>query len=160
MIQAMTCQTNVMRVWVVVAMVAACRSAPAPAPIATHARPEPATSEPREKMIITSTTIEILHPITFLTGSPTLDPRSTRILDAIASTLTGNPSIQLVEVHAYGADTLAQFQARVGADRAQAIVNALVARGVDKKRLLTAGGATPPPGQSTEPVFEIVQRSP
>lgn len=111
-------------------------------------------------MVITSTTIEILDPIMFLTGSPTLDPRSTPILDAIASTLTGNPSIQLVEIHAYGADTLAQFQARIAAERAQAIVNALVVRGVDKKRLLAAGSATPPPGQSSVPVFEIVQRTP
>ena len=157
----MACQTNAMRVWVVVAMVA-CQSAPAPAPtpIETHARTEPATVEREQKTVVTETHVEILDPIRFLAGSPTLDPRSTPILDAIASTLAGNPSIRLVEVHAYGADTLAQFQARVGADRAQAIINALVARGVDKKRLLAAGRATPPPGQSPIPVFEIVERAP
>lgn len=151
-----------MRVWVVVVMVAACRSAPGPAPssIETRVRTEPATTEQHKRTVVTDTHVEILDPIRFLAGSPTLDPRSTPILDAIASTLSGNPSIRLVEVHAYGADTLAQFQARVGADRAQAIVNALVARGVDQKRLLAAGSAAPPPGRSAIPVFEIVLRTP
>jgi outer membrane protein OmpA-like peptidoglycan-associated protein len=151
-----------MRAWVVVAVVAGCRSAPAPAPapFETHGQTAPQATERHQKTVITDTHVEILDPIRFLVGSPTLDPRSTPTLDAIASTLAGNPSIRLVEVHAYGADTLAQFQARVGADRAQAIVDALVARGVDGKRLLAAGSATPPAGRSAIPVFEIVLRTP
>jgi outer membrane protein OmpA-like peptidoglycan-associated protein len=151
-----------MRVWLVIVVVAACRSAPTPAPasIETHARTEPAAHEQPKRMVVTDTSIGILDPIQFFAGSPALDPRSTPILDAIASTLTGNPSIQLVEVHAYGADTLAQVQARIGAERAQAIVNELVARGVEKRRLLASGSAVPPPGQSSVPVFEIILRRP
>jgi outer membrane protein OmpA-like peptidoglycan-associated protein len=111
-------------------------------------------------MVVTETHVEILDPIRFLSGSVTLDPRSTPILDAIASTLTGNPSIKLVAVHAYGADALTQFQARIGADRAQAIVDQLVARGVARTRLVAQGEATPPPGAGPGPQFEILKRDP
>lgn len=107
---------------------------------------------------MTETHVEILDPIQFLTGSVTLDPRSTPILDAVASTLTGNPSIKLVAVHAYGADALVQFQARIGADRAQAIVDQLVARGVERARLVAQGEAAPPPGWTSAPQFEILKR--
>jgi len=149
---------------VVVALIAACRSAPAPAPAQPASRESSARAEPdkpeRQRLVVTSTSVEILDPIQFLAGSPALDPRSARILDAIASTLLGNPSIRLVEVHAYGADALAQFQARVGADRAQTIVNELVARGVDRKRLVAAGKATAPNGRPSAPEFEILLREP
>ena len=74
--------------------------------------------------------------------------------------LAGNPSIELVAVHAYGTDTLAQFQAQVGADRARVIIEQLVARGVARARLVAQGAATPPTGHPAVPSFEILKRSP
>ena len=101
---------------------------------------------------------EILDPIRFLSGPAALHPSSRRILDAIAQTLQGNPSIKLVAVHAYGDDALAQFQARVGVERAQVIVEQLVARGVQRTRLIADGRAAPPAGSAAGPSFEIVLR--
>lgn len=139
----------------------ACGAAREPAPLATltPARVTPGDA-PRERVIVTTTEIDILDPITFLAGSATLHPRSTRTLDAIASTLSGNPSIKLVQVRAYGTDALAQFQARVGAERARAIVDALVARGVGRGRLIATGRATPPSGVTSGPSLEILLRDP
>ena len=111
-------------------------------------------------MVVTDTQVEILDPIRFLTGSAALDPRSTPVLDAIASTLTGNPSIKLVAIHAYGADALVQFRGRIGAERAQVIVDQLVVRGVARNRLLAQGEARPPPGVSAMATFEILARDP
>jgi outer membrane protein OmpA-like peptidoglycan-associated protein len=111
-------------------------------------------------MVVTDTQIEILDPVRFLTGSASLDPRSLRILDAIASTLSGNPSIKLVAVHAYAIDTLVQFQGRIAAERAQVVVDQLVVRGVARNRLVAQGAATPPPGGSAMTTFEILARDP
>jgi outer membrane protein OmpA-like peptidoglycan-associated protein len=109
---------------------------------------------------VTDTQVEILEPIRFLTGSASLDLRSTPILDAIASTLAGNPSIKLVAVHAYGIDALVQFQGRIGAARAQVVVEELVLRGVARTRLVAQGEAAPPPGVSAMTTFEILTRDP
>lgn len=108
-------------------------------------------------MVVSETHIAILDPIRFLTGSVTLDPRSTPILDAVASTLRGNPSIKLVAVHAYGGDTLRQFQARVAAERAQAVVDQLVARGIARSRLVADGRGTT---RAYSVAFEILERGP
>ncbi len=151
-----------MRGWWLVIVIAGCHSTPEPTTPSTHTS-SPIQAQPapeRGRMVVTETQIDILDPIRFLTGSSALDPRSTPILDAIASTLTGNPSIKLVAVHAYGVDTLVQFRARVGAERAQAIVEQLVARGVARQRLLAQGEAAPPPGRSVGPTFEILDRDP
>jgi hypothetical protein len=80
-----------------------------------------------------------------------------KMLDAIAQTFNGNPSILEVEVRAYGAD--AKYQRGVLASaRARAIVHALVARGVDPKRLVPRGFGAPRPGESADPAFFIAKR--
>lgn len=147
-----------MRWWIAVVL-AACQSTRGAAPIATHRPAELLAKEkPGGRTVVSETVIEILDPIRFLSGSAALHPSSQRILDAIAQTLQGNPSIRLVAVHAYGDDALAQFQARVGVERAQAIVDQLVARGVQRMRLIADGRAAPPAGSAAEPSFEIVLR--
>jgi len=85
---------------------------------------------------VTSTDIAILDPITFLPGSATLDARSVPILDAVASTLRGNPSLELVAVQTEAGDALSQFRARLAADRADVVIGELVARGVARVRLV------------------------
>lgn len=151
-----------MRGWIVaVAFVVGCRSAPAPAsdPIEASSGTRATNTQPSPKrLVVTDTDVEILDPIEFLSGSSALHPKSARILDAIAATLLGNPSIKLVEVRAYGSDALTQFRAQVAAERAQAIVDQLIARGVDRRRLVADGAPVPPPGRSAVPVFFILQR--
>ena len=142
-----------------ISIAAACRAPQPAAPIATTSPATTKPAEPRRGKVVTDTHVEILDPIKFLPGSATLDPTSTRIIDAIASTLTGNPSIKLVAVQAFGADALTKFQAQLGADRAQVIVDALIARGVERKRLVAEGDAQPPAGYPNAPVFLILERS-
>lgn len=131
------------------------------APIAqTHAA-ETSIAEPEGHVHVTTDThVDILDPIKFFVASPAIDPISTPILDAVASTLTGNPSIQVVEVIAYGADAVPSLQQSVALARAEAVVAALVARGVDQKRLRASGEAVPTQGNGPGPTFLILKRDP
>jgi outer membrane protein OmpA-like peptidoglycan-associated protein len=148
----------------IVVVVAACasRSAPPAKPIATvtPAPTRPAEPEKKKVTVTTETHFEILDPIKFLPGSATIETTSIPMLDAVARTLAGNPSIKLVAVQAFGADTVARFQVQLGATRAQTIVDALVARGVEAKRLLPEGNAQPPAGYPNAPIFLILERVP
>jgi outer membrane protein OmpA-like peptidoglycan-associated protein len=139
-----------------------CHSAPAPHPLATTsaARAQPAPAREPGIKVVTDTSVVVLDPIKFMPGSPTIEPTSIPMLDAVARTLAGNPSIKLVAVQAFGADGVTALQARLGATRAQAIVDELVARGVDRKRLLAEGDAQPPAGTPNAPVFVILERAP
>lgn len=112
-----------------------------------------------ERRVITETSIEIIGPIRFEGASARLDrQRSTQhMLDAVAETFIGNPSILQVEVRAYGADATFQ-RGLLGAQRARAIVAALVQRGVDKKRLVPRGFGAPRPGENAHPAFLILAR--
>jgi outer membrane protein OmpA-like peptidoglycan-associated protein len=152
--------------WIaVLAIACACRSAPPAKPVATKTpAPAPAAEAgkpPEAKVnVITETTIELLDPITFLPGSATFEPTSMKTIDAIAHTLAGNPSLKLISVQAFGSDAVAALRAKLGAARAQAIVDELVARGVERRRLLAEGDAQPPAGYSNEPIFVILERTP
>lgn len=113
-----------------------------------------------ERKVITETSIEILGPIHFEGTSARLHHgKSTQhMLDAVAATFVGNPSILEVEVRAYGTDAKSQ-RGLLGLHRARAIVLALVARGVDAGRLVPRGFAGPRPGESSDPAFMILKRS-
>ena len=145
-----------------VVLVAACsHSPPAARPVETEAPAVAQPAEPKNHVHVTTDThVEILDPIKFFTASPAIDPSSKRILDAVANTLTGNPSIKVVEVIAYGADAVPSLQRSVALARAQAVVNELVARGVDEKRLRASGEAVPTQGNGPGPTFLILARDP
>lgn len=147
---------------IVVTAACACHTAPTPQPLATTvpAREHPAPAQQKGLKIVTDTSVVVLDPIKFMPGSPTIEPTSIPMLDAVARTLAGNPSIKLVAVQAFGADGVAALQARLGATRAQAIVDELVARGVERKRLLAEGDAQPPAGTPNAPIFLILERAP
>ena len=136
----------------VIAVLAACAHSPPAVTSTTTQRPDPVEQPKPTINVVTDTTVEILDPIRFYAGSPTLDPRSTPILDAIAGTLTGNPSIRLVEVIAYGSDAVPSLQ--------QAVVGELIARGVESRRLRASGEAVPRQGMGPGPVFLILERAP
>ena len=77
---------------------------------------------PRGRVVVTETTIEILHEVSFV--GDTISTRALRTLDAVAGTLEGNPSITLIEVQA---STL---------PRAQACVDYLIGQGIEPDRLV------------------------
>ena len=145
-------------------LLAAC-GAPAtrPAPLVAHsvAAPKPKAAAPmvavaeseaerpawldpdqRSRRVVTSTSITILDQIAFVGVSSVIDPISLPMLDAVASTLDGNPSIRAMEVRASGADGPTQWQRLLGEERARAIVDYLVHKGVDRVRLSSINSPT------------------
>jgi OmpA-OmpF porin, OOP family len=94
----------------------------------------------RGNVIIEENEIIILEKIYFATDSAEILSRSFPIVDAVAATLIGNPQITLIEVQGHaderGAD---DYNIRLTSDRAASVVQALGQRGVDLRRLRSAG---------------------
>jgi len=123
-------------------------------------------SEPRGRVVVTDTETEILDIVAFTPGTSHLEARSLATLDAVAATLRGNPSIELVEVQAHtsgigdATTNLALTQAR-----AAAVVQYLVAAGLEPERLTAEGyGDTQPlvhgePAKNERVAFLILRRS-
>jgi outer membrane protein OmpA-like peptidoglycan-associated protein len=118
-----------------------------------------AAAGPKPRRVVTDTQIEILSPIRFVGVSAQVTPQSTRILDAIAETLEGNPSIRLMAVVAFGNDS--HVAPRVlGELRARALVSELVRRGVSPTRLRAVGRERPDRGTDPGPELLILERAP
>lgn len=101
-----------------------------------------------DRSVVTSTSISILDQIAFVGTTAKVDPVSNEMLDAIASTLTGNPGIKVVEVQMHGDQKLAD-------QRATAIVDELVSRGVTRERLRASGIAS---AETKGPSLLILER--
>jgi len=98
----------------------------------------------RGRVVVTSSSIEVLDMIYFVKGKADIKPESMPILDAVASTLRGNPDIVKVEVGGHATDDEPEAWA-LASRRASAVRKALVDRGVEPKRLVIVPyGATRP----------------
>jgi OmpA-OmpF porin, OOP family len=100
----------------------------------------------RGRVVVTDTSIEILDVIYFEYDKAVILSKSYPILDAVAATLQGNPSIQLVEIQGHtderGDDA---YNLDLSDRRAKAVMKYLVDKGVDPKRLTAQGyGETQP----------------
>jgi outer membrane protein OmpA-like peptidoglycan-associated protein len=88
----------------------------------------------RGRVVVTSTSIEVLDRIYFKKGSDAIAPDSLPVVDAIAAMLRGHPDIAKVEVGGHtGGDEDDGWS--LAARRAGAVRGALVARGVASERL-------------------------
>ena len=126
----------------------------------------PAEPAARGRVVVTETSTTILDVVEFVPGTATLRPTSHPILDAIAATLSGNPSIELVEVQSHtrgngdGAANLA-----LSDQRAVAVMTYLREAGVDSSRLVAQGyGDTQPierasPAKNERMSFLILRRA-
>jgi len=98
------------------------------------------------RVVVTDTDVEILDPVTFEPGKVRFKATSIPALDAVAATLHGNPSIQLVEVQSHTderGDDAANL--RLTQARARVVVEYLIAKGIDAARLDAQGyGETQP----------------
>ena len=114
----------------------------------------------RGRVVVTSTSIEVLDRIYFDKGSDALGKASAPIVDAIAATLKGNPSITRLEIQGHAGDDEADAW-NLAARRAGTIRGALVARGVDVTRLsIRSYGATTADRQPPRRVeFLILERA-
>ncbi|HET9625942.1 MAG TPA: OmpA family protein [Kofleriaceae bacterium] len=100
----------------------------------------------RGRVVVTDTSIEILDVIYFDYNSAKIQSRSFPILDAVAATLQGNPSIQLIEIQGHtderGDDA---YNLDLSDRRAKSVMKYLADKGVDEKRLTAQGyGETQP----------------
>jgi outer membrane protein OmpA-like peptidoglycan-associated protein len=100
----------------------------------------------RGRVVVTETSIEILDVIYFEYNSAKIQSRSFPILDAVAATLQGNPGIQLIEIQGHtderGDDA---YNLDLSDRRSKSVMQYLVDKGVDAKRLTAQGyGETQP----------------
>lgn len=99
-----------------------------------------ASAGAKAKPVVTDTAIELLDPLYFEFGKAVIKPESSATLDAIAATLKAAPQIAVVEVQAHtderGDET---WNLKISQQRADAIVRALIQRGVEAKRLRAKG---------------------
>jgi OmpA-OmpF porin, OOP family len=100
----------------------------------------------RGRVVVTETSIEILDVIYFEYNSDVIKPASYPILDAVAATMQGNPSIQLIEIQGHtderGDDA---YNLDLSDRRAKSVLKYMVGKSVDAKRLTSQGyGETQP----------------
>jgi outer membrane protein OmpA-like peptidoglycan-associated protein len=115
----------------------------------------------RGRVLLTSTSIEILDRVFFVVDGATPPPAATPLLDAVAATLRGNPDIRAVEIAGHataGEDDPWGLSAR----RAAAVRSALVSRGVQQQLPIRPFGDTLPidkrPEQNRRVEFQILDR--
>ncbi|MFT3921214.1 MAG: OmpA family protein [Myxococcales bacterium] len=94
----------------------------------------------RGSVIIEENQIVILEKIYFETDSAEIQHRSYPIIDAVAATLIGNPQISLIEIQGHADERSSdEYNVRLTRDRAAAVLEALNQRGVDRRRMRSAG---------------------
>jgi hypothetical protein len=86
------------------------------------------------KITISDTQIEILDPIAFVGDTAEIATSSNKLLDAVAASLSGEPSIELVDIVVHGPDKT------LSAQRAKALMDQIVARKVAPERLRSSAG--------------------
>lgn len=91
----------------------------------------------RGRVIISQSSIQILDQLFFKRDSVKLEPNTRPMIEAIAATLKGNPDLSLIEVagHACGDSSPRD----ISQSRADAVRGALVALGVEGRRLRARG---------------------
>ena len=96
----------------------------------------------------------------FATASATLSPESHRILDAIAEVMKRNEDIGRlrIEGHADDRDT-AEHNLELSRARARSVMDYLIGRGVDPKRLDLAGYGEARPVQDVTPLLEELEKA-
>ena len=94
----------------------------------------------RGSVIIEENQIVILEKIYFETDSAVILPRSFPIVDAVGATLNGNPQITLLEIQGHADERASdEYNIRLTRDRAAAVLEALVQRGVNRQRIRSGG---------------------
>ena len=98
----------------------------------------------RGRVVMTSTSIEILEAIVFSRDSDELTPAAKQILDAVAQVLKANPDIAKIEIGGHASSDETDVWG-LAARRAEVVRAALVARGVAANRLEATGYASTAP---------------
>ena len=103
---------------------------------------QPKQGCPTRRVVVTSTDIEILEPITFVDNTAEPTPESARMIAAVARTLLGNPSIVELEVRGHSDSLLhPEERAELARARAEAVAAQIISQGVDPARVTTYGAS-------------------
>jgi outer membrane protein OmpA-like peptidoglycan-associated protein len=115
-------------------------------------------SQNKPKTIVSEASIEILDPVSFV-GDAELAPASHKLLDAVAATLDGNPSLKLIEVEVHVADGDDATRQHRADQRAQVIIDYLIGKGVAAARLRAKGAAASPEDPKSSVNLVDIERS-
>lgn len=104
----------------------------------------PATGDCRPgaaaRVLVCADRLALLDPISFDAGTATLTPESIPLVDAVAATLKAHPELLPLEVGVHTDERgAAEYNSKMSAARAQAIRQALVARGLPADRVVARG---------------------
>ena len=112
----------------------------APAPTPEPPPPPPPEPEPAPLVEVKGDEIKINEKINFAKGSSEIESSSTKLIESIANVMKKNPNINFVEIagHASREGSDATNKALTKA-RAEAVLKALEAQGVEKNRMRSAG---------------------
>jgi OmpA-OmpF porin, OOP family len=92
------------------------------------------------RVVITDKEVLILQKVEFDLDKATIKAVSNSLLDEVAQTLKGHPELAELEVQGHTDDKgAAWYNKRLSQQRAEAVVAALVERGIDDKRLAAKG---------------------
>jgi OOP family OmpA-OmpF porin len=116
--------------------------------------PKPKPKKPKKKrVVVRETKIDIDEKIQFAKGAATILPESDDLLDEIVDVIKKHPHIEKVAIEGYtSAEGAADLNRKLSQDRAQAVLDYLVAHGIDKDRLEAKGYGPDKPiaGNDTE----------
>ncbi|MDX2055417.1 MAG: OmpA family protein [Polyangiaceae bacterium] len=91
-------------------------------------------------VVVEGNDIMILQKVQFATGSAKILPASDAILDAVTATLKGHPEFITVEIAGHADErSTDEYNLQLTKARAAAVMQALVGRGIEAKRLVSQG---------------------
>jgi len=95
---------------------------------------------PPPRVVLTASSIEIKDKVQFETGKAALIETSFPLLDQVAQVMVENPQIEQLQVEGH-TDSVgaAAFNRKLSQQRAQSVVEYLVKKGVESKRLVPKG---------------------
>jgi outer membrane protein OmpA-like peptidoglycan-associated protein len=105
----------------------------------------------KQLVVITKDALKILDKVQFASGKATILPKSFPLLDQVASVLKSQTQIKLVQVEGH-TDNVGKPEAntKLSQQRADAVVDYLVKKGVEKARLKAVGFGQEKPVQSND----------
>jgi outer membrane protein OmpA-like peptidoglycan-associated protein len=122
-----------------------------------HMSTGPAPEKPG-KVVVTDTLVEILHPVTY-DAADAITPESYPALDAVVSTLDGNPNLKKVEIQVSFTDGDAATRQTHADKRAKAVMDYLISKAISAGRLSSAGLTTPSPDKTNPTAFLALERA-
>jgi outer membrane protein OmpA-like peptidoglycan-associated protein len=113
---------------------------------------------PSGKVVVMDTTIEVLDDVGFRPGTATMSKSDDRILQAVAASLQGNPSIELMEIGGHVFEGPHSLRQKLSDLRAERVLKFLVRAGVARSRLVSAGYGDRRPTGCTRELATLVNR--